>query len=154
MAILVAVVVNEDGYSEILSAAEGMKEDKVSWVSFFQWLRGRGLDGVKLIVCDKCLGMREAVGEVQMPALRAIKLKEAIQKIEDGVEETLAYADFPSEHWIRIRTNNVIERLNRKIRRRTRVVGWKLGFYAGLCSSAPYGQHMVGEQEMHEHEAP
>lgn len=41
-----------------------MKEDKASWVSFFQWLRGHGLDGVKLIVGDKCLGMLEAVGEV------------------------------------------------------------------------------------------
>jgi len=41
-----------------------MKEDKASWVSFFQWLRGRGLNGVKLIVGDKCLGMLEAVGEV------------------------------------------------------------------------------------------
>jgi transposase-like protein len=41
-----------------------MKEDKSSWVSFFQWLRGRGLDGVKLVVGDKCLGMLEAVGEV------------------------------------------------------------------------------------------
>ena len=30
---------------------------------------------------------------------------------------------FPLENWTRIRTNNVIERLNRKIRRRTRVVG-------------------------------
>ena len=41
-----------------------MKEDKARWVSFFQWLRGRGLDGVKLIVGDKCMGMLEAVGEV------------------------------------------------------------------------------------------
>ena len=40
------------------------KEDKASWVNFFQWLRGRGLDGVKLIVGDKCMGMLEAVGEV------------------------------------------------------------------------------------------
>ena len=40
----------------------------------------------------------------------------------DGIEETLTYCDFPSEHWTRIRTNNVIERLNREIRRRTRVV--------------------------------
>ena len=52
MAILVAITVNEAGYREILSAAEGMKEDKASWVSFFQWLRGRGLDGIKLVVGD------------------------------------------------------------------------------------------------------
>ena len=55
---------NEDGYREVLGAAEGMKEDKTSWVNFFQWLKSRGLDGVKLIVGDKCLGMLEAVGEV------------------------------------------------------------------------------------------
>lgn len=60
----VAIVVNEDGYREVLGAAAGMKEDKASWVIFFQWLCGRGLDGVKLVVGDKCLGMLEAVGEV------------------------------------------------------------------------------------------
>ena len=54
VSILVAIAVNEDGFREVLGAAEGMKEDKASWVSFFQWLRGRGLDGVKLIVGDKC----------------------------------------------------------------------------------------------------
>ena len=54
-------------------AAEGMKEDKASWVSFFQWLRGRGLDGVKLVVGDKCLGMLEAVGEVfQKPSTSGV----------------------------------------------------------------------------------
>ena len=41
-----------------------MKEDKASWGSFFQRLRGRDLDGAKLIVGDKCLGMLEAVEEV------------------------------------------------------------------------------------------
>ena len=56
VAILVAIAVNEDGFREVLGAAEGMKEDKASWVNFFQWLRGRGLDGVKLIVGDKCMG--------------------------------------------------------------------------------------------------
>ena len=40
--------------------------------------------------------------------------------VEGSVEETLTYCDFPSEHWVKIRTNNVIERLNRDIRRQTR----------------------------------
>ena len=56
-------------------------------------------------------------------ALKDMNLKEAAKKVEDGIEETLTYADFPSEHWTRIRTNNVIERLNREIHRRTRAVG-------------------------------
>ncbi len=50
-----------------------------------------------------------------------MKLKEAARKAEDGIEETLTYCDFPGEHWTRIRTNNVIERLDREIRHRTRV---------------------------------
>ena len=52
-----------------------------------------------------------------------MKLKEAAKKVEDGIDETLTYMDFPYAHWLKIRTNNVIERLNREIRRRTRVVG-------------------------------
>ena len=55
--------------------------------------------------------------------LKAMKLPEAAKKVEAGIEETLTYCDFPSEHWRKIRTNNVIERMNREIRRRTRVVG-------------------------------
>lgn len=55
--------------------------------------------------------------------LRAMKLKDAANRVEDGIEETITYMNFPFEHWNRIRTNNTIERLNREIRRRTRVVG-------------------------------
>ena len=43
--------------------------------------------------------------------------------METAVEETLTYYAFPEEHWRRIRTNNPLERILRKIRRRTRVVG-------------------------------
>lgn len=53
----------------------------------------------------------------------SLKLKEAAKKVENGIEEALAYCDFPREHWTCICINNVIERLNREIRRRTRVVG-------------------------------
>lgn len=52
-----------------------------------------------------------------------MKLNKAADKLENCLEEPLTYMDFPSEHWLRIRTNNVIERVNREIKRRTRVVG-------------------------------
>lgn len=64
VSILVALGVNEDGYREVIGAAEGMKEDKASWLLFLQWLKGRGLDGVRLIVGDKCLGMLDAAAEM------------------------------------------------------------------------------------------
>jgi len=55
--------------------------------------------------------------------LRAMKLGDAAQKVEKGIEETLTYMSFPRAHWIKIRTNNGLERVMREIRRRTRVVG-------------------------------
>ena len=55
--------------------------------------------------------------------LREMKLKAAAQKVEDSIEETLTFMDFPSQHWTRIRTNNTLERLNREIKRRTRAIG-------------------------------
>jgi transposase-like protein len=55
--------------------------------------------------------------------LREMRLSQAAEKMEAGIEETLVYMQFPREHWMRIRTNNGLERLMREIRRRTRVVG-------------------------------
>ena len=53
------------------------------------------------------------------------KLKAAANCLREGVGETTTYLlpEFPDGHRRRIRTNNMIERLNREIRRRTRVVG-------------------------------
>ena len=78
--------------------------------------------------------------------LRAMKLKEAAKKVEDGIEETLTYCDFPSEHWTRIRTNNVIERLNREIRRRTRVVGTFPDGNSALMLVCARLRHVAGTQ--------
>ena len=54
--------------------------------------------------------------------LREMKLT-AAKKIETGIDETLIYMDYPAQHWNKIRTTNLIERVNREIKRRTRVIG-------------------------------
>jgi transposase-like protein len=197
VSILVAIAVNEDGYREVIGAAEGMKEDKESWKSFFLWLKGRGLEGVDLIIGDKSMGMLEAVHEVYpeskyqrclvhfyrnvlsvtprgkmklvakmlkaihaqegkkaamdkakavVEELRRMKLPEAAKKVEEGIGETLAYMAFPGEHWVKIRTNNALERLNREVRRRTRVVGAFPDGKSALMLVCARLRHVAGTQ--------
>ena len=176
VSILVAVGVGMDGRREVLSVAEGMKEDSESWREFIKGRLARGLKGVRLVTGDRCAGLVAAVNELlpgaryqrcmvhfernilakvnpknrdwAADALKAIfsmesrdkalekaesvakdmearKLREAAKCLREGIGETTTYLldDYPREHRRRIRTNNMIERLNREIRRRTRVVG-------------------------------
>lgn len=197
VSILVAIGVNEDGCREIIGAAEGMKEDKDSWRTFFVWLRERGLDGVRLIIGDKNLGMLETIPEVfpdaryqrctvhfyrnifsvtprnRMKAvsmmlkaihsqeskeaarekaaqvaekLKEMKLSAAAKKLQDGIEETLTYMDFPTQHWSRIRTNNTIERLNREIKRRTKAIGAFPDGQSALMLVCARLRHVAGTQ--------
>ena len=78
---------------------------------------------LKAIHAQESRETSEAKAAEVADALEAMKLGAAAKVVREGCRETLAYADFPMQHWTRIRTNNAIERLNREIRRRTRVVG-------------------------------
>ena len=197
VSILIAIGVNEDGCREIIGAAEGMKEDRESWRTFFVWLKECGLAGVRLMIGDKCLEMLESIPEVFPDAkyqrctvhfyrnifsatprnkmkevsmllkaihaqecktsakekakqvadkLREMKLTSAAKKVEDGIEETLTYMDFPSQHWTRIRTNNTIERLNREIKRRTRAIGAFPDGQSALMLVCARLRHVAGTQ--------
>ena len=55
--------------------------------------------------------------------LEGMRLGKAAGIVREGVAETLTYMAFPREHWRSLRTNNMLERLMRELRRRTRVVG-------------------------------
>lgn len=55
--------------------------------------------------------------------LRENKMRSAANTLEKGISEALTYTAFPHEHWLKIRSNNGIERINREIRRRTNSVG-------------------------------
>ena len=85
-------------------------------------------------------------GSKVSPATISELNKKAYVHIEDGIEETLTYCDFPSEHWTRIRTNNVMERLNREIRRRTRVVGCFPDGNSALMLVCARLRHVAGTQ--------
>ena len=171
VAVLVAIGVTGEGYREILGVVEGTKEDMEGWRDFLRHLKGRGLQGVRLIISECLRGLVRALrsstprppgsaawcigiatssatcpeegegdgGDAQGDPCRgghAAARQKASSGREVGVMRLAKAAQlvawrggdaiilgFPREHWTRIRTNNVLERIMREIRRRTRVVG-------------------------------
>ena len=63
VSVLVAIGVDQDGCRQVLGVQEGAKEDKESWTRFLRYLKSRGLQGVKLFVSDKCLGLVESLAD-------------------------------------------------------------------------------------------
>jgi putative transposase len=59
----VAIGVAQTGYRQILAVSDCAKEDKARWTAFLRELKERGLQGVKLLVSDKCLGLVENLAE-------------------------------------------------------------------------------------------
>ena len=174
VAVMIAIGVNDDGYREVIGAAEGFTESSECWRDFLSRLRSRGLHGVRMVVGDKASGMVGSIAEAfpeaahrrrtvhfhrnvlarvprsgraavaaMLKAVHAVesreaaeakalavadelgrmRLGEAARVVRAGYAETLTCTGFPREHWARIRADNAIERLNREVRRRTRVVG-------------------------------
>ena len=76
--------------------------------------------------------------------LKAMKLKKAAEKVAESFGETLTYYHFPAEHHRQIRTNNMLERIMREIRRRTRVVGAFPDGRSALMLAAARLRHIAG----------
>lgn len=88
--------------------------------------RGRRREVAAMLKAIHAQEDREAAREKALAVvekLRGQKLERAARILEEGFEETLSYYAYPSQHWRSLRTNNMLERMNREIRRRTRVVG-------------------------------
>jgi putative transposase len=55
--------------------------------------------------------------------LYAKRFPKAVSVFEAGIEDALTYLSYPGSHHTRIRTTNMLERLFKEVKRRTRVVG-------------------------------
>ena len=119
----------KDLYTAVLSDAEYLQELVELGVLIGSHRTALGINQEEFAKMLKAIHAQENKAAAKEKAksvisrLREMKLNKAADKLENGLEETLTYMDFPSEHWLRIRTNNVIERVNREIKRRTRVIG-------------------------------
>jgi len=170
--VLAAIGVAETGKKLVLGFQAGDKESAPTWREFFRDLKGRGLDGSKMVlgVMDGLPGLEKVFKEefpkakvqrCQVHVARNVlakapkKLKKAVADdmrsifyasskekameffdifkerwqrdlpsavkcLENSIEACLTFFIGPEEEWISLRTTNIIERLNKEFKRRTK----------------------------------
>jgi transposase-like protein len=126
--VLIACGVGADGHRDVLGCSVSLSEAEVHWRSFLASLKDRGLHGIQLIVSDAHEGLRAARQAVfpsvpwqlrcSLPVVSALKLA---TWAEENLPEGFTVFSLPPSHRRRLRTTNLVERLNEEIRRRTRV---------------------------------
>lgn len=72
------------------------------------------------------------------------RMRRAVDLVDAHLSETLTYYGFLDSHWIKLRTNNPLERIMREIRRRTRVVGAFRDGQSCLNLAAARLRHIAG----------
>jgi transposase-like protein len=78
---------------------------------------------LKAIHAQESREAAESKSEDVINKLKVMKLKAAAELVEKSIHETLTYYAYPAQHWLKIKTNNPMERLLKEARRRTKVVG-------------------------------
>jgi transposase-like protein len=147
-AVLIACGVDDDGHRDILGCSVSLSEAEVHWRAFLSELKDRGLCGVELIVSDAHEGLQAArkavfpsvpwqrcqfhlqqnaghyVPKLSLRAPVAADIRaifNAPDRAEEAIPEGFTVFARPPSQRRRLRTTNLVERLNEEIRRRTRV---------------------------------
>src|SRR6266566_8140194 len=149
MAVLIAVGVRSSGEREVVGVDVGPAEDHEFWLQFLRQLASRGLSGVRLVISDSHLGLKQAVAQVfvgstwqrcrvhfmrnamatvpkvaqQICRLFEKRYPQLVKVVQEAEVDVLAYYSFPVEHRRQIWSTNSLERLNKEVSRRCDVVG-------------------------------
>lgn len=119
-AVVTAIGCDESGWRQVLSASVVDTESYDSWLGSWQLRHHVGR------IVSSVFRAGDATTAVVMYHAACEMLEGCCPRAERVLEEAepdaLAYLDFPTSHWKRLRTNNVQERANREIKRRSRVV--------------------------------
>ena len=119
---------------EGLKAAIGMVMQNVRWqrckVHFYRNVLAHVPQSRKL---EFAAALKAVFSQVSIESARraiidlherfASSLTKAVAILDAGIDDALAFLDFPIEHHRKISSNNPIEHLNKEIRRRTRSIG-------------------------------
>jgi putative transposase len=91
----IAVAANTEGRREIIGLGIGPSEAERFWTDFLRSLRGRGLDGVKLVISDAHTGLKAAITrvfEATWQRCRVHWMRNALAHVSKGQHTVVAAA--------------------------------------------------------------
>ncbi|MGZ6494382.1 MAG: IS256 family transposase [Actinomycetota bacterium] len=122
-AVIVATGVTRSGDREVLGVEVGDSEDGAFWIAFLRGLRARGLAGVKLVISDAHLGLREAISSVMLDTswqrCRVHLARNVLAKVPKGSADMVAaamrtiYAQ-PDDAHVHGQFDEIVSMLNRQ----------------------------------------
>lgn len=116
MATLLVLGINPQGGRELLATAVVHGENEADYAGLLQDLRQRGMEQVDLFISDDHAGLRHVVEWV------ATWDGSLADWLDELTPELVAHMEFPRHHWRKIRSTNMLERVNEELRRRVRVL--------------------------------
>lgn len=141
---MMAIGVNNDGRSRVIGTAESFTEFTVCWRELHSWLKSCGLHGVRIFTGNKSAAMVSLIAKVFSDATRQNRLgtrkaprpkrsrqppsswgqgeKGCQRRAKERVETLTRTRTLSRDHRSRIRTDNAMGQLNRRIRLRIRLM--------------------------------
>ncbi len=121
--------VDESGHRAVLGERFA-ERSRSAFGDFFGGLQTRGLSGVRLLISDDHAAMK-AAREVRFPGVPWQRCQFHLQQnaghyvprleMRREVADSFTVFTFPSTHRRRLRTSNLMERISKELKRRTRV---------------------------------
>ncbi len=146
-AFVVAVGITAEGIREIIGCWVVNSESYEAWDECLKSLKERGLHGVEYVVSDENKGLRKALMKYfqgarlqrcqvhymrnfidklskseQSEYLLSKKRPHVAEWLEESIEEALVVLDLPEAHRKKMKSTNMLERVNQELKRRSRVV--------------------------------
>jgi putative transposase len=94
MAVVIAYGVRADGVREVLGLDIGLSEEMAVWRAFLQSLVARGVRGVKLVISDAHVGLKQAIKEVFLGAAyqrcRVHFMRNLLARVPKGAQAMVA----------------------------------------------------------------
>src|SRR5699024_3286084 len=118
----IAIGINEQGDREVIGLMIENGESESTWNKFFNYLKDRGLQETELVISDAHQGLLSAIQQSFVGAYSdEKKYEKACQTLDEGFEDAFQYTVVGQGH-SRLKSTNVLERLNQEVRRREKVV--------------------------------